>query len=323
MRISIARIIGLLNIIFGLIILSFLLWYLYSPEKNSSGDVFLEDLLWFVPAYLLLGVGLLSLYGSKLSLRIAAWSAFLLITPSILLTLVYLNRSGELIILGAIIYGIPLFLISGICAFFLNRESNRIVEGEGFREKSTLVLMISTMVLALLLSILPIKRVVADKAFRQKTETLKTKTSISNWNDTLVSEENSAGCTQLQLAKKIQVHFDIVVPDGEQQFILDVLRSQRGTGVSQAFSGKEMTDNFQEMIFKKKGIDKSLVSGTHAFTLEISPCLFESDTTAISYLINVELHPLGAKYLGTNDLLYNSNLGQDFVTKKYSVEELR
>src|SRR3989344_7732957 len=214
MRISIARIIGLLNIIFGLIILSFLLWYLYSPEKNSSGDVFLEDLLWFVPAYLLLGVGLLSLYGSKLSLRIAAWSAFLLITPSILLTLVYLNRSGELIILGAIIYGIPLFLISGICTFFLNRESNRIMGEEGFREKSTLVLMISTVVLALLISIIPVKRLVADEAFRRKTETLKSQASVGNWSESLITNDDSSTCNQPRLTKKIQVKFNIIVPDG-------------------------------------------------------------------------------------------------------------
>ena len=94
MRISI-RIIGVLYLAFGFISLGLFLKHLYSPGKNLLGDVFIEDMLWFIPSYLLLCVGLLSFYKSKISLKIAAYIAFLVVAPSVILLFAYLGRHNE------------------------------------------------------------------------------------------------------------------------------------------------------------------------------------------------------------------------------------
>jgi len=144
MKISLSRIIGLLYLAFGFVLLGLFLKYLTSPSKELLGDVFLEDMLWFIPSYLLLAVGLLSLYGSKLSLKIATYALLLFIAPSIVLTFAYLGRNNEwgfggTLFFSAIMYGIPSFLISGISAFLLNKESNKITTTEKFQGFGTIL----------------------------------------------------------------------------------------------------------------------------------------------------------------------------------------
>jgi|SRR3990167_9104020 len=340
MRISI-RIIGVFYLASGFISLGLFLKYLYSPGKNLLGDVFMEDMLWFIPSYLLLCVGLLSFYKSKISLKIAAYIAFLVVAPSVILLFAYLGRHNEFGFGGALFftaigYGIPIFIISSICAFLLNRESNMMVEDEKVQNKMALIVMLSTGILAVLLSVYPVKRVVADEVFRANMRTAKSQISLGPWEEKIIDETQPLNCKGLKLKKKIKIYSQLNVPEGQYQFLIAVKNNKEGPNAT--FTVGEIREpNVPKVIItlddKPVGswyVDQTIGGGNHQLTVEMSPCFGwlnnKGDTVTGSYNFLLSLYPSGAYMLGyRNELLSKSRneTGQHYTSKEYLLNELQ
>ncbi len=246
-------------------------------------------------------------------------SFLLLISPLFLVVpLSFIWANQDMGTIAALIYGLPLLLLSLGSIYVLNKTK---VEESEFNS----VYFVGVIIFLIVILFFPVNKYIHDEGKRREIKLLQTNIKFGHWEEQLVQDNAPLDCLNPKLQKKIKITNSFEVPNGNYDLVASFYsyRNNDKTNVYLDLDGQskkpQTNQAWEEASFETHG-------GTHSFQAEISPCGFTLVGEKIgNYVIRLHLYRKDQKHDWNTDLfdLEKTGHGLEIESKKYGVNEFR